>query len=879
MERRSARGHHGQSTPPAHGPRPYRCAFPGAAAAVRLVGALLLAVPRAGAAGVVLGWNNLGMHCLDRDFSVFAILPPYNTIHAQVIDGSGHLLTDAAGIGVTYQAVADPAGSINTTSIGKTNFWDYVQPLFGAALPPDTGLPVPGPDSFLMPGAANTPRALAFEAAVPWFAAYGIPIVPRDDAGSANSYPLMRLLARQNGTLLASTDIVLPVSDEMDCRVCHGSGASPAARPAAGWENNGTDLDRDYRLNILRLHDEYQAGNPAYAPALASNAYAAAGLYATVVSGATPILCAACHRSEALPGSGLAGVRALTQAVHGRHASVLDPTNHLTLDASANRSACYRCHPGTTTRCLRGAMGKAVAADGSMLMQCQSCHGSLGQVGAATRTGWLDEPTCQSCHTGNALQNNGQIRYPSSFTAPGTPRLPVSQVFATNADTPAAGLSLYRFSKGHGNLQCAACHGSTHAEFPSSHRNDNLASIQHQGHEGMLAECGSCHGTVPTTVTGGPHGLHPLGLAWVEAHADAAEGGGVGPCRACHGIDYRGTVLSRAQGNRTVMAFGTKSFWRGFQIGCYACHQGPGSEDANPNHAPVASSVSLGTALNTPVAVPLHAADVDGDALALRIVSQAEHGSVGLSGITATYYPDPDYAGSDRFTFAAGDGQTDSNLGTVSLTVASPEPCVYGIDPLHQAFAAAGGAGQVTVNTARTCAWTATSHAPWIHITGAATGSGPGAVNYGIDANALPVARFGTLTVADLTFTVTQAPASTLADLTGAWLSLTSASRSAPFRGRLGGSFVIQNPSAAAIPRTLLAVYLSSTPSPAGATLLRTFRISALRPGRNVTLRVSISLPAGVSVAGKYVIAVVDAGHVVPGDTTGNNTIPYGPLP
>ena len=34
----------------------------------------------------VIGWNDLGMHCMDgTDFSVFSILPPFNTIHAQVI--------------------------------------------------------------------------------------------------------------------------------------------------------------------------------------------------------------------------------------------------------------------------------------------------------------------------------------------------------------------------------------------------------------------------------------------------------------------------------------------------------------------------------------------------------------------------------------------------------------------------------------------------------------------------------------------------------------------------------------------------------------------------------------------------------------------------
>ena len=53
-------------------------------------------MPRLNAQGTgwkVIAWNNLGMHCMDADFSVFAILPPYNTIQAQVIDPTGHLVT------------------------------------------------------------------------------------------------------------------------------------------------------------------------------------------------------------------------------------------------------------------------------------------------------------------------------------------------------------------------------------------------------------------------------------------------------------------------------------------------------------------------------------------------------------------------------------------------------------------------------------------------------------------------------------------------------------------------------------------------------------------------------------------------------------------
>ena len=66
-----------------------------------------LALTSNAATSTILGWNNLGMHCMDSDYSVFTILPPYNTIEAQLIVG-GKLVTNGAGYTVTYQAVADP---------------------------------------------------------------------------------------------------------------------------------------------------------------------------------------------------------------------------------------------------------------------------------------------------------------------------------------------------------------------------------------------------------------------------------------------------------------------------------------------------------------------------------------------------------------------------------------------------------------------------------------------------------------------------------------------------------------------------------------------------------------------------------------------------
>ncbi len=629
-------------------------------ALVLLAGCLLGVTPAAAANWKLVGWNNLGMHCMDADYQLFSILPPYNTIHAQLIDPQGTLITDptTAGLRVTYEAVSDPTGSINTTSAGKTNFWDHTRQLFGAGAPTTTNAGLAGKN---MPGSGNVPQVMTWDPASKWFIAEGIPITPYDDAGHKNYYPMMRLVARDSsGSLLASLDIVLPVSDEMNCKGCHSSDSTSGAVPSSGWAHEA-DPERDFRLNVLRLHDDRNAYDPLYQNALAQAAYDPSGLEATA-RGGTSILCASCHLSEALPGSGRAGIKPLTQAIHSRH-QWLD-------QGSSGRTACYQCHPGSATRCLRGAMGAAVAADGTLSMQCQSCHGTMAQVASPNRTGWLNEPSCQSCHSGTATNNNGQIRYTSIFDNAGQPRVAVNQTFATNSDTPAAGLNLYRFSTGHGGVKCEGCHGSTHAEFPALHPNDNIQSIEHQGHVGMLAECTSCHATQPNTVSGGPHGMHPVGSTWVQQHPNAVESGGASQCQGCHGQDYRGTVLSRSQGDRMLSTeFGTKYLWRGFQVGCYTCHQGPSSENANPNRAAVVSNASISTPINTPAGLMLRAADADGNALTLRIVTQPSHGTVGLIGKQATFFPDAGFSGSDAFTFAAWDGSTDSNLGTVSVSV------------------------------------------------------------------------------------------------------------------------------------------------------------------------------------------------------------------
>ncbi len=37
----------------------------------------------------LIAWNDLGMHCMDgKDYSVMSILPPFNNLHAQLVNAT-----------------------------------------------------------------------------------------------------------------------------------------------------------------------------------------------------------------------------------------------------------------------------------------------------------------------------------------------------------------------------------------------------------------------------------------------------------------------------------------------------------------------------------------------------------------------------------------------------------------------------------------------------------------------------------------------------------------------------------------------------------------------------------------------------------------------
>lgn len=370
---------------------------------------------------VLLGWNDLGMHCSNKDFSKMAVLPPYNTVTAQLIrkaqGGAPQLVT--AGYEVAYSIPG------NSYSVGKTNFWTYAQQLFGLSqpLPPDIGLTGKGL-SGTMDTSGNS------------FYVLGIPNTPFADNDLVNEkpYQLLHLVARNatTGDTIATTDVVIPVSNEIGCvqSGCHAS-----------------------EMSILNNHEN--------------------------VTLTPPVLCASCHASNALGTVGIPEAKSLSFRIHDKH-QFITPTGSI--------ATCYKCHPGPNTQCLRDVMG----TNPTNPLSCQNCHGTMAQLASSIQGGrrpWLDEPRCgnTACH---------------------------GSAYAEEPNT------LYRASKGHGDLFCSACHGSPHAILPTVQPNDNLQVERLQGFAGPLGDCMVCHTTPPSLP--GPHGR--LFGTPVIAHLDVNRG-------------------------------------------------------------------------------------------------------------------------------------------------------------------------------------------------------------------------------------------------------------------------------------------------------------------------------------------------------------------
>jgi hypothetical protein len=244
---------------------------------------------------VVFAQNDLGMHCMQRDYSRFMILPPSNTVNAWVYERgeSPQPITELQNGRVLTIHVPG-----NTRSADKTNWWRHAESILGQAFAPDIGLTGNG-----LAGEFELLGQGLFEFA-------GMPITPLDDAGRNNPYPLASVEFTQGGQVLASAQTVVPVSWELRCDLCHGE-------PSPG-------LDSD--LDILRDHDR---------------------LHGTTLEASQPVFCAGCHADAALGAPGEPGVSVFSHAMHASHA---DRLGDLPVTLATE---CYACHPGERAQCQR----------------------------------------------------------------------------------------------------------------------------------------------------------------------------------------------------------------------------------------------------------------------------------------------------------------------------------------------------------------------------------------------------------------------------------------------------------------------------------------------------------------------------------------------
>jgi uncharacterized protein (TIGR03437 family) len=130
-------------------------------------------------------------------------------------------------------------------------------------------------------------------------------------------------------------------------------------------------------------------------------------------------------------------------------------------------------------------------------------------------------------------------------------------------------------------------------------------------------------------------------------------------------------------------------------------------------------------------------------------------GATGSGNGAVSYRVDPNTATTSRQGTMTIAGQT------VTVTQAAGVACSYSINPTNDAVQALGGSSSITVTvTAGTsCSWTASvssSASSWLHLGSTTSGTGNGTVSYSADANTSAASRTGTITVAGLTFTLTQ---------------------------------------------------------------------------------------------------------------------------
>ena len=411
----------------------------------------------------------------------------------------------------------------------------------------------------------------------------------------------MRVQARNaSGTVVATTDTVIPVSGEASCQSCHAAktdaesvGVLPPAGNPANYgiatqalttvelafhdpKLNQVPLEASVEWasdrNILKLHD---IKNPT-APRLITGT-----TQDFPTPGPTPfkaVVCQTCHYTPALdlaqlgPLSGGPGTlgngrdqlpnQSMSRVMHNHHGQLanLFPTMPApNQDANGNVTnqadrvakldqTCYMCHPGQRTKCLRGAM-----SNGDML--CQDCHGDMAQVG-------------------NDFSKNVSPSNPGAFILAGdfytnanTPRVPwANEPGCGSCHTGDAVSSLANTTGTITNVRDTAGHGDNIRLLQAFRSTDPVNKKPIVPTNKRFAE-----NTVTAAENPNAAGNPKLYRVSVDKHG-AANGGGSGIfCEACHGATHAEWPNGNPNANDNVTATQLQGH-SGVISECSVCH-------------------------------------------------------------------------------------------------------------------------------------------------------------------------------------------------------------------------------------------------------------------------------------------------------------------
>ncbi|QGY39112.1 cytochrome BD ubiquinol oxidase subunit I [Pseudodesulfovibrio cashew] len=275
-------------------------------------------------------------------------------------------------------------------------------------------------------------------------------------SGQFEPLPVVTLTAKVDGETVATAKVAVPVSDQMGCRNCHGG----------DWAEDGSGVSQGTVENILAAHDRMNKTDHVAASAKG------------------PITCANCHADPSQDSEGRDNLPSLAAAIHGVHAVYMAGRD--------SAQSCMLCHPQNTLRDNHGEAG----------FECANCHGPLedhaisllkgdqeaGRKGANKllplitprnvgnadavnpRTPWVNEPDCLNCHVDFAAPDSDSTF--NEWTDDET------ELFAARRDEMDA-------------VNCAACHGSPHALYPATDR-DNVMPGQYMDQARIFGAAGSC---------------------------------------------------------------------------------------------------------------------------------------------------------------------------------------------------------------------------------------------------------------------------------------------------------------------------------------------------------------------------------------------------